>query len=267
MKIRTIITCLLCINYMYADEIQNELLTCKQQHEKINPVINDDGMLWYRTAASKKAIFNQINAQVQVALKNVNKRESSLSSTNGVVSSLDNLILDNSDYTYYKEIGCISSEMKFSDFIKKYELSTNPSMGSLTCTLQSQGLKIIIITNRSPTNEMDETELKNITVKNLNDANVCYDSILFATSNNDTNKNLRINAVTTGDYENTITTKKLPPINIVAYLGSDIQDFPNFKQDSAMLLNDDSLQFNNFGSSYFIYPNPTTGSWEANYWK
>ena len=82
---------------MYADEIQNELLTCKQQHEKINPVINDDGMLWYRTAASKKAIFNQINAQVQVALKNVNKRESSLSSTNGVVSSLDNLVLDNSD--------------------------------------------------------------------------------------------------------------------------------------------------------------------------
>jgi hypothetical protein len=33
---------------MYADEIQNELLTCKQQHEKINPVINDDGMHRYK---------------------------------------------------------------------------------------------------------------------------------------------------------------------------------------------------------------------------
>ncbi|RTK97130.1 MAG: hypothetical protein EKK64_02125 [Neisseriaceae bacterium] len=251
----------------YAQDSQSELLSCKASHERINPDIEDDGMLWYRTSASKKAIFNQINSQVLTAVSKYKNSESQLSSSKGVVISLDSTVFDSSDYDYYKDLGCIDKDMTFGQFIRKYELSANIGMGDLLCSLQSQGLKIFLVTNRSVTNEFSDDETKKDTIKNLEDKNICFDAILFANSDTDTNKNPRFNAISSGDYENINTTKKFGPINVVAYLGSDIQDFPNFKQDSAKLLNTDSPQFNNFGTSYFIYPNPILGSWSSNYWK
>ena len=133
--------------------------------------------------------------------------------------------------------------------------------------MQALGGKVIIVTNRDATSE-EAREIINSTESNLATEKVCYDSVIFANGISDTNKNPRFNAITSGDYENTIaTTKYTIPLNIVAYVGSDIEDFPSLKQQIMRTQSENESDFDKFGTEYFILPNPISGSWRTNYLK
>jgi predicted secreted acid phosphatase len=53
----------------------------------------------------------------------------------------------------------------------------------------------------------------------------------------------------------------LPPLEVVAFLGDNIRDFPG--QSQAIRKENDEA-FASFGARFFVLPNPMYGSWEAN---
>jgi len=53
----------------------------------------------------------------------------------------------------------------------------------------------------------------------------------------------------------------LPPLDIVAVVGDNIQDFPG--QSQAIRKQGDEA-FAPFGARFFVLPNPMYGSWERN---
>ena len=53
----------------------------------------------------------------------------------------------------------------------------------------------------------------------------------------------------------------LPPLEIVLWIGDNIEDFPGLDQDIRLR---GAAAFGEFGSRFFVVPNPTYGSWLEN---
>lgn len=267
MKLTKILLISLLFNshYVFADDKSIE--QCVTEQEKTNPVINDKALLWYHTSAERTALFRQIFSTSLTQINNKIKDPKAKLNNWGVIIGLDNVLLDSSEYKYYQYLGCTApNSSDYKDYIMTHILPANPGAADLTCKIKAMGGKVFIVTNRNAGGD-DSTELMNATVSNLNEENICYDSILYANDSTDLNKNPRFNAINSGDYENIKVYKPQQQSQIIAYFGSDIEDFPDFKQNTAQSLPESSPVFNNFGSEYFLLPNPVSGTWRANYWK
>jgi predicted secreted acid phosphatase len=57
------------------------------------------------------------------------------------------------------------------------------------------------------------------------------------------------------------TSAGLPPLEVVAFVGDNVQDFPGLGQ--AIRTQGDEA-FALFGARFFLLPNPMYGSWERN---
>ncbi|HET7746393.1 MAG TPA: 5'-nucleotidase, lipoprotein e(P4) family, partial [Vicinamibacteria bacterium] len=54
----------------------------------------------------------------------------------------------------------------------------------------------------------------------------------------------------------------LPPLEVLLWIGDNIQDFPGLRQD--VVRADPEAALAPFGTRYFAIPNPMYGSWERN---
>ena len=133
-----------------------------------------------------------------------------------------------------------------------YKNST-PGAVQLTCKIINLGGVVSIVTDRSGS-IANNTDFISYTKNDLDSRGICYSNILFANNNNDINKNPRFTALATGDYEHVLTTQKLPPLKIVGYFGSKIEDFPDLKQNLANELPISDAMFSQFGQRYFMLP-------------
>ena len=79
-----------------------------------------------------------------------------------------------------------------------------------------------------------------------------YDLMLCRTGPSD--KNPRFDAVQSGLLPST-----LPPLAVVAFVGDNIQDFPKLSQ---AIKGAATTAFTEFGSRFFVIPNPMYGSWQ-----
>lgn len=242
--------------------------TLERKANSIQNSASYDSLLWYRSSAEAKAIYLQIfnNAYDQI-LDNV--AESGLKTHAwAVVFALDGTLLDNSKAKATQ----VSLRSNASEDVHQANESANyysalPGASEISCDLRDAGARVIIITNRDGNVNNKNLNMINWTQENLKQQDICYDSIIFANHASDSNKNPRFSAVINGDYENVITTKTFPPLPIMGYFGSDIQDFPNFKQNTAHDYSADSDLFDDFGYRYFMLPNPTQGTWLNNRFK
>jgi predicted secreted acid phosphatase len=85
---------------------------------------------------------------------------------------------------------------------------------------------------------------------------LAFDVILCKPDAGPGDKNPRFEAVAKG-----ATHAGLPPLEIVAYVGDNIHDFPSLSQ-AVRSQGDDA--FAAFGVRFFALPNPMYGSWERN---
>jgi predicted secreted acid phosphatase len=69
-------------------------------------------------------------------------------------------------------------------------------------------------------------------------------------------KNPRFEAVARGT-----TPAGLPPLEVVAFVGDNINDFPG---QSQAIRGQGDQAFTDFGERFFMLPNPMYGSWERN---
>jgi 5'-nucleotidase (lipoprotein e(P4) family) len=188
---------------------------------------------WYRNAAEKRAIFEQTYA---LALQQLRTRAAELpQGTWGVILDVDETVLDNS--AYQKEFPRYTEKTWDQWIARKTAVAQPGAIGFMQAVRELGGL-VILVTNREQRTCAD-TEL------NLQRAGVPHDGIHCMT--NTVDKNPRFAEVQRG-------ANGTAPVNVLMWIGDNIQDFPAMSQHST--------DFGAFGSKYFVLPNPVYGSWE-----
>jgi 5'-nucleotidase (lipoprotein e(P4) family) len=166
----------------------------------------------------------------------------------GVVLDADETVLDNS--TYQSELaarGESYSQQSWTAWVKRREAGAVPGAVGFTKRVHELGGVVAIVTNRS------ETECPD-TKANLQALGAVYDIVLCRLDAGSWDKVPRFDALANGKAG-------LPPVEIVAYLGDNIQDFPALTQQ---LRHRSEAAFHDFGVRFFVIPNPMYGSWERN---
>ena len=133
-----------------------------------------------------------------------------------------------------------------------------PLAAKFTHFVHNLGGYVSFITNRDATSK----KVIEATVRNLEKEHIYFDQVVFSNveAKNPSDKNSRFEAVESGKYgDDIVLAGKLPAHKILAYLGDNIQDFPNLNQKDMAKAKDTA--FEDFGNRYFIMPNPIYGSW------
>lgn len=217
---------------------------------------------WYRDSVERNAQYHQVFSLGLEKVKQKVAKEKLEHKNWAVIMDIDETVLDNSFYEKANILSCRKVTMPTMYESMELAVSTaTPGAHNFTCSIQKSGGKVVLVTNRDGTYD---SKIQAATLDNLQKAGICYDTVIFANGSNDTNKTPRFNAAITGDYKNIVATKKLGPVNVLAYFGDNIQDFPNVIQKDAIKLDANDDFYNKFGQEYFSLPNPTYGSWEYN---
>jgi len=158
------------------------------------------------------------------------------------VLDIDETILDNSDYQEQLAVFGRSFDPSTWDFwIRSLKGRPLPGAREFMETVEAAHGQIVLVTNRTASQCL-------ATEKNLRAFNLHYDRILCATPEDMSDKNARFRRVLQGDPD-------LAPLKVLAWLGDHIEDFPELTQQNPV--------FERFGSGFFVFPNPTYGSWQA----
>lgn len=215
---------------------------------------------WYLDSPASAAIYTEVFA---MGLNHIQNRVKDMKSNDkpwGVVFDIDETILNNMQYTKtYEVLQCQDFSWKsWRNFMQQESSTATPGAVNITCAIQKIGGKVVLVTNRPQYLEAN-------TLVNLNKVGICYDSLVFAKDEKENDKNSRFNAIKTGQYDSfLVSNKKLPALNVIAYFGDNIQDFPDIKQKNVITESANSTFFKQFGTKYFSLSNPIYGSWMKN---
>lgn len=217
---------------------------------------------WYRDSAERNAQYNQVFALGLEKVTAQVKADKLKKKTWGVIMDIDETVLDNSQYEKQRVMTCEGfNEKNMYTFMEQAVSPATPGAHNFTCSIQKMGGKVVLVTNR---NGLFDDKIQDATVKNLENSGICFDNVVFANGEKDSNKTPRFNAVIKGDYKDIVAVEKIKPLKVLAYFGDNIQDFPNINQKEAIKQDPNSKFYQPFGQIYFSLPNPTYGSWEGN---
>jgi 5'-nucleotidase (lipoprotein e(P4) family) len=160
------------------------------------------------------------------------------------VLDADETIISNLAYQI-EQAGKPYEEASWQAWVKRREATALPGAAAFLARIRALGGKIAIVTNRRETVCPDTKAV-------FEARGLAYDMMLCRTDTGD--KNPRFGAVQSGLLPST-----LPPLTVVAFVGDNILDFPTLSQ--AIKGTGDGA-FNEFGSRFFVIPNPMYGSWE-----
>jgi len=161
----------------------------------------------------------------------------------GVVLDADETVISNVTYQI-ERAGRPYDEDAWTAWVKRREATALPGAAAFLARVRALGGRIVIVTNRREP-VCDDTRAV------FDARGLAYDLMLCRTGPAD--KNPRFEAVQSGLLPST-----LPPLTVVAFVGDNITDFPKLSQ-AIRGAGDDG--FVEFGSRFFVIPNPMYGSW------
>ncbi|MFC4891928.1 HAD family acid phosphatase [Pseudofrancisella aestuarii] len=216
---------------------------------------NIDGVKWYHISDEKRAIYLEVYNIAAEKIKAEVESQKLQKGQWGIILDIDETTLDNSlnEYENYK-----TYEFNEDEYNKAKGVSL-PGAKMLVNLVHNLGGYVSFVTNRNG----EAKGRVEATVKNLKQEGIYFDQVIFANGEEKVahNKNPRFKAIETGKYlDDIILTNKLPAHEVIAYFGDNIQDFPNMTQDNMRKVDDDGYSM--FGKKYFMFPNPTYGSWQ-----
>ena len=220
------------------------------------PVVADAGAIaaampanihWFRNSAEYQATTRQVYALAGLTLaQKVEYRTSARGWA--VVLDADETVLNNSQQQKESAaLGLGFSPERWTAWVERKEATAIPGAKAFLKRVHQLGGKVVIVTNRSAA-ECPATEA------NLHSEGLEYDVALCKQDTSD--KNPRFKSVEEGK-----ASASLPALDVVMFVGDNIQDFPD--QSQALRTADDGA-FVDFGSRFFVLPNPMYGSWEKN---
>jgi acid phosphatase len=166
-----------------------------------------------------------------------------------VILDADETLLDNS--LEAKERAAQARRFEASNwaaFVKRRVSTAVPGARAFLEAVRAQGGVVAVVTNR-------DEELCDDTRENLRAEALPFDVVLCRREGQ-SEKGPRFERVASGE-----ATPGTGPLEVVAYVGDNILDFPGGSQalrDGAEGALDD------FGERFFLLPNPVYGSWERN---
>ncbi len=197
---------------------------------------------WFRDSAEQQAVYLEIYRAAAAAVESRRARLAAGTQW-GVVLDVDETVLDNSDYQQQIAVAAIAYEpASFDTWVRMKHATALPGVQSFLGAVKAQGGKIVLVTNRRMA-QCAATE------DNLRAVRIPFDAVL-CDAVGDGNKTGRFREVLAG-------TAATAPLKILAWIGDNIDDFPDHNQKN-------KGKPSEFGDDYFVLPNPMYGSWTTN---
>lgn len=222
---------------------------------------------WVRNAAEKRAIYEMVYTRATEAVESFVEARGASELAGGstdaasgagaeaearpwaVILDADETVLDNSTYQVERSRqGLGYSSESWNDWVRRREASVLPGAMAFMQRVKSLGGHVAIVTNRD-ISVCTETE------ENLTTEGVPFDVVLCRGPET-REKEVRFEMVQEGT-----THTDLPPLDVLVWVGDNIEDFPGGTQ---RLHGASAAAFANFGRRFFVLPNPMYGSWEGN---
>lgn len=203
---------------------------------------------WVRTSAEYRALALQVyaDATAHVAAAAAGRTPR----TWAVILDADETILDNSLESKERDAeGRRFAPAGWSAFVKRRVSTPVPGARGFLESVRSQGGIVAVVTNR------DEDQCED-TRENLRGESLPFDVVLCQPVGASRDKSPRFERVASGD-----ATPGTGPLDVVAYVGDNILDFPGASQ---ALRDAPEEALADFGRRFFLLPNPVYGSWERN---
>ncbi len=202
---------------------------------------------WVRTAAEHDLLFRQTYAWIT---ERVEARASGLEpGAWAVIVDADETVLDNSEYQLRRSRqGLGYTSESWAVWVREEAAPALPGAVSFLRRVKELGGRVAVITNRNE-------DVCEPTRRNLEAVGLTIDVVLCRQPGV-SEKETRSRSVQDGT-----TSADLPPLEIVAWVGDNIHDFPGGSQE---LPNTDPGSLADFGLRFFLLPNPMYGSWERN---
>ncbi len=163
-----------------------------------------------------------------------------------VALDADETVISNLRYQEERAaIGEAYEPESWAEWVGRREAPPLPGAMAFLSQIRELGGKIAIVTNRRHA-QCPDTEA------NFHAFSIPFDVILC--QRDDGRKEARWRQIQDGT-----ASRDLPPLEIVMWLGDNIQDFPDLSQD---LRDRPEVAFERFGLEFFVFPNPMYGSWD-----
>ncbi len=207
------------------------------------------GLHWYLTAAEKPALYEQIYriAGDRILQLAAGHERGSWA----VISDADETLLDNAEYQLMlAHSGQKYSEATWQPWARQRRSVAVPGSRAFVDRVLAAGGQVVVVTNRAEA--ICEDTRANLRSENLRVAAVLCAPLDPVTGKMLQDKNPRFAAV-----QNGTATAGLPALQVLAWVGDNIKDFPGRSQTNSAPLAE-------FGEHLFMLPNPVYGSWESN---
>jgi 5'-nucleotidase (lipoprotein e(P4) family) len=211
------------------------------------PATDPDSIRWVRDAAEYRAAVVQT---YRVATAHVEREAAARKAgTWAVVLDADETILSNLTYQVERaRLGAGFSADSWAAWVRRREATPLPGAAAFLTRVRGLSGKIAVVTNRLGS-ECDDT------IAVFAAHALVYDAMLCRPNGSPSDKNPRFEQVQTGTAPGIAMR-----VDVVAFLGDNIQDFPGLTQASVKDAGDAGLA--GFGTRYFVLPNPMYGSWQ-----
>jgi 5'-nucleotidase (lipoprotein e(P4) family) len=201
---------------------------------------------WFRASAEYRALARQTYAIATARLPELSRGLAAQSWA--VILDADETVLDNSEYQRRRAlVDSGYTETSWARWVDERAAPPVPGAPEFTRAVHAAGGRIAIVTNRADS-------LCAATRLNLQTAGIEADLVLCQTPG-PSDKNPRFRRV-----QNGTATAGVPALQVVAWVGDNILDFPGMTQAAR----NDSRALAPFGERFFILPNPMYGSWTDN---
>lgn len=206
-------------------------------------------VLWFRTAAEYRALTLQT---YRMAWEAVREHAAELESGNwAVILDADETVLDNSEFERrIAETGVSFEESMWDSWVMEEAAGLIPGAAWFIEQVQALGGRVAIVTNR-------DQRLCPATRRNLDVLGIHPAVVLCETDTGE--KEPRFRMVQEGT-----AVDSLPPLEVLAWVGDNIGDFPGLTQG---MRSEPVGAYEWFGVRYFALPNPMYGSWMGNDWR
>lgn len=210
------------------------------------PAALPDSIRWVQRSAEYHAAV--IQAYRAVTARVEQQAASRSAGAWAVVLDADETVLSNLQYQIERAgLGLGYSPDSWAAWVKRREATPLPGAAAFLSRVRTLGGRIAIVTNRL------ESECED-TIAVFRAHQLAFDAMLCRPDKSPSDKNPRFESVAAGK-----TAAGSAPLEVVAFVGDNILDFPGLSQ---AIRAKGEAAFSGFGARYFMLPNPMYGSWQ-----